>query len=151
MEALLEEPATAMTTRSRVLIADDQSEILEALRLLLRHEGFDVEAAGSPAGVLASLEGSAVGGEAARFDLLLMDLNYTRSTTTGREGLDLVSRIRALDETLPVVVMTAWGSVELAVEAMRKGARDFVQKPWENTRLLTILRTQVELRQALRR
>ena len=106
MEALLEEPATAMTTRSRVLIADDQSEILEALRLLLRHEGFDVEAAGSPAGVLASLEGSAVGGEAARFDLLLMDLNYTRSTTTGREGLDLVSRIRALDEILPVVVMT---------------------------------------------
>ncbi len=143
MEALLEEPATASTPRSRVLIADDQNEILEALRLLLRHEGFDVEAAGSPTGVLQALEGSGNPSDAGRFDLLLMDLNYTRSTTTGREGLDLVSRIRAHDETLPVVVMTAWGSVELAVEAMRKGVADFVLKPWDNARLVATLRAQI--------
>src|SRR5260370_4360466 len=79
-----------------------------------------------------------------------MDLNYTRDTTSGQEGLDLLTHIQMLDSTLPVIVMTAWSSIEVAVEAMRRGARDFVQKPWENTRLLAILRTQIDLRQALR-
>ncbi|MBI3470014.1 MAG: response regulator, partial [Candidatus Solibacter usitatus] len=112
-----------------VLIADDQPHVLEALRLLLKAEGFRTESAASPAGILAALETSA-------FDCVLMDLNYARDTTSGKEGLDLLARIQSIDGTLPVVVMTAWGSVELAVEAMRRGARDFVQKPWENARLL---------------
>ncbi len=128
----------------RVLAADDQADLLEALRLLLKGEGFDIETAPSPQGVVRALE-------AREFDVLLIDLNYTRDTTSGREGLELLTRIQALDPMLPVVVMTAWGSVEVAVQAMRRGARDFVQKPWENERLLTILRTQVELGRALRR
>jgi DNA-binding NtrC family response regulator len=128
----------------KILVADDQPDVLEALRLLLRREGFELVPASSPAGVLAALQES-------DFDAVLMDLNYTRDTTSGQEGLDLLAQLRAHDITLPVVVMTAWGSVELAVEAMRRGARDFVQKPWENARLLTILRTQVELARALRR
>src|SRR5499426_4316003 len=128
----------------RVLIADDQADVLEALRLLLKAEGFQLETASSPAGVLAAVE-------AREFDVALIDLNYARDTTSGEEGLNLLSRIQGLDPTLPVVVMTAWGSVEVAVEAMRRGARDFIQKPWENARLLTILRTQVELARALRR
>ncbi|HEX9637571.1 MAG TPA: sigma-54 dependent transcriptional regulator [Acidobacteriota bacterium] len=126
-----------------ILIADDQPDILEALRLLLKGEGYQIESAGAPAAVLSVLEGR-------DFDVLLMDLNYARDTTSGAEGLGLLSRLQALDPTLPVVVMTAWGSVELAVEAMRRGARDFIQKPWDNARLLTILRTQVELSRALR-
>ncbi len=128
----------------RILLADDQPDVLESLRLLLKSEGFLTESAVSPGGVLRTLEER-------DFDLLLMDLNYARDTTSGQEGLDLLARLRALDATLPVVVMTAWSSVEVAVEAMRRGARDFVQKPWENTRLLSILRTQVELGRALRR
>src|SRR3989449_8868031 len=128
----------------RILIADDQVDVLEALRLLLKGEGYRTETVTSPAKVQAALE-------AGEFDVVLMDLNYARDTTSGQEGLDLLARIQALDGALPVVVMTAWGSVPLAVEAMRRGARDFVQKPWENARLLTILRTQIELRQALRR
>src|SRR6185295_16630258 len=128
----------------RVLIADDQSDVLEALRLLLKAEGFVLETASSPAGVLAAVE-------AREFDVALIDMNYARDTTSGEEGLNLLSRIQGIDPTLPVVVMTAWGSVEVAVEAMRRGARDFIQKPWENARLLTILRTQVELARALRR
>jgi DNA-binding NtrC family response regulator len=128
----------------RVLAADDQPDVLEALRLLLKPEGFLVETAGSPAGVLAAVE-------AGELDVALIDLNYARDTTSGREGLDLLSRLQAVDATLPVVVMTAWGSVDLAVEAMRRGARDFVQKPWENARLVATLRTQVELARALRR
>jgi DNA-binding NtrC family response regulator len=128
----------------RLLVADDQRDVLEALRLLLKPEGFVVEAVTSPAGVLDAL--------ASRdFDAVLIDLNYARDTTSGEEGLDLLSRIQAIDSTLPVIVMTAWGSVELAVEAMRRGARDFVQKPWENARLLATLRTQIELAGALRR
>src|SRR2546425_576245 len=127
----------------RVLLADDQADIREALRVLLKQEGFESHSAASPAAALAAIESR-------EFDAILMDLNYARDTTSGQEGLDLLYRIQALDITLPVVVMTAWGSVELAVEAMRRGARDFVQKPWENTRLLTILRTQVELGRALR-
>jgi DNA-binding NtrC family response regulator len=128
----------------RVLIADDQSDVLVSLRLLLKSEGYRIETASSPAGVLSVLDTE-------DFDVLLVDLNYARDTTSGLEGLDLLSRIQALDSTLPVVVMTAWGSVELAVQAMRRGARDFVQKPWENERLLAILRTQVELGRALRK
>jgi len=129
---------------SRVLIADDQADVLSALRLLLKGEGFQVETVGSPNHAVAALEER-------EFDAALIDLNYTRDTTSGAEGLDLLGRIQALDSTLPVVVMTAWGSVDLAVEAMRRGARDFIQKPWENARLLSILRTQVELARALRR
>jgi len=128
----------------RVLIADDQTDVLEALRLLLKGEGFGIESANSPAGIMSALETS-------DFDVVLMDLNYTRDTTSGQEGLDLLSRIQANDPSTTVVVMTAWGSVDLAVEAMRRGARDFVQKPWDNARLLAILRTQVELSNALKR
>ncbi len=128
----------------RVLIADDQPDVLEALRLLLKGEGFQIESATSPAGILAALE-------TREFDVVLMDLNYTRDTTSGQEGLDLLSRIQGIDGMAPVVVMTAWGSVDLAVEAMRRGARDFIQKPWDNARLMTIVRTQVELSGALRR
>src|SRR5579875_1898903 len=132
------------TGEGRVLIADDQPDVLEALRLLLKGEGFSIESATSPAAILAALE-------TRDFDVVLMDLNYTRDTTSGQEGLDLLARIQALDPMLPVVVMTAWGTVELAVEAMRRGARDFIQKPWDNARLLSIAKTQVELSAALRR
>ncbi len=128
----------------RILIADDQPDVLEALRLLLKAEGYDIETAASPAAVVRAVEQR-------EFDAVVMDLNYTRDTTSGREGLDLLVRLQAIDGTLPVVVMTAWGSVDLAVEAMRRGARDFVQKPWENDRLLTIVRTQVDLGRALKR
>src|SRR5256886_10812937 len=136
-------PKTSSANAPHVLIADDQPDVLEALRLLLKTEGYQIELVSSPAGVLNALD-------AREFDVVLMDLNYARDTTSGQEGLDLLSRIQALDSTLPVVVMTAWGSIEVAVEAMRRGARDFVQKPWENSRLLSILRTQVELSRAIR-
>lgn len=124
-------------------MADDQPDVLTALRLLLKNEGFETETVSAPAAILRALEGR-------DFDLALIDLNYARDTTSGQEGLDLLARIQAMDRTLPVVVMTAWSSVELAVEAMRRGARDFVQKPWDNARLLAIVRTQIELSQALR-
>jgi len=127
-----------------VLIADDQPDVLEALRLLLKAEGYQIELVSSPAGVLNALD-------AREFDVVLIDLNYARDTTSGQEGLDLLSRIQALDSTLPVVVMTAWSSIKVAVEAMRRGARDFIQKPWENERLVSILRTQIELSRALRK
>lgn len=127
-----------------ILVADDQQDVLEALRLLLKGERFAVETATSPAGVLRALERR-------RYDTALIDLNYTRDTTSGAEGLDLLSRIRAIDDTLPVIVMTAWGSVEGAVEAMRRGARDYIEKPWDNTRIVAVLRTQVELGRALRK
>jgi len=127
----------------RVLLADDQADIRDALRLLLKREGYETQGASSPSEVLFAIQ-------AREFDAVLMDLNYARDTTSGQEGLDLLPRIQILDSTLPVIVMTAWSSVELAVEAMRRGARDFIPKPWENTRLLTVLRTQIELRQALR-
>ena len=128
----------------RVLIADDQPAVIEALRLLLKGEGFETRAIASPADAAEALARQS-------FDVALIDLNYTRDTTSGQEGLDLLARLRELDPTLPVVVMTAWGSVELAVEAMRRGARDFVQKPWDNARLLTILSTHTELARALRK
>ncbi|WP_309896320.1 sigma-54 dependent transcriptional regulator [Archangium sp.] len=141
----MSEPAPpAPAPQARILIADDQIDVLEALRLLLKRDGFAVLTSQSPAGVMAMLESEDV-------DVLLMDLNYARDTTSGREGLDLLARVRQLDASLPVVVMTAWGSVEGAVEAMRGGARDYVQKPWDNTRLLATLRTQLELGRALRR
>jgi DNA-binding NtrC family response regulator len=129
---------------ARILAADDQQHILDAIDLLLRPQGYEVQLAKSPVQVREALAISA-------FDAMLIDLNYTRDTTSGREGLDLLSEIVALDRTLPVIVMTAWGNIELAVEAMQRGARDFIQKPWENERLLSILRTQVELHRALQR
>jgi DNA-binding NtrC family response regulator len=127
----------------RVLAADDQQHILDAIEILLRPQGYQVETARSPALAREALA-------TASYDALLIDLNYTRDTTSGQEGLDLLSEIVALDSAIPVIVMTAWGNVALAVEAMRRGARDFIQKPWENERLLTVLRTQIELRRALR-
>src|SRR5918995_6723435 len=128
----------------RILVADDQADVLAALRLLLKGEGFDIETVSSSAAVLKALD-------TRELDVALVDLNYARDTTSGSEGLDLLTKIQAADPTLPVVVMTAWGSVDLAVEAMRRGARDFIQKPWDNARLLAVLRTQVELAEALRR
>jgi DNA-binding NtrC family response regulator len=129
---------------ARILIADDQHDVLEALRLLLKSEGYQSEAVTSPAAVLRAVQER-------DFDVVLIDLNYARDTTSGQEGLDLLTRLREVDANLPVVVMTAWGSVGVAVEAMRRGARDFIQKPWDNARLVSILRTQVELGAALRR
>ncbi|HEX8088482.1 MAG TPA: sigma-54 dependent transcriptional regulator [Blastocatellia bacterium] len=128
----------------RILIADDQADVLEALRLLLKGEGYRIETVNAPAAIIELLEER-------DFDVLLMDLNYARDTTSGQEGLDLLTRIQKLDSSLPVIVMTAWGSVDVAVEAMRRGARDFIQKPWDNARLLSIISTQVELGQALRK
>ena len=122
----------------RTLIADDQPDVVAALRLLLRGAGYLTEGVNSPAAVLDAIKQR-------DFDLVLMDLNYARDTTSGQEGLELITHIRALDNTLPVVVLTAWGSVELAVEAMHRGVRDFVLKPWDNSDLLKSLRTQIEL------
>jgi DNA-binding NtrC family response regulator len=127
----------------RILISDDQPDVLEALRLLLKPEGFHTETATSPAGALAALQER-------DFDALLMDLNYTRDTTSGTEGLELLAKAQATDPTLPVIVMTAWGSIESAVEAMRRGARDYVEKPWDNARLLSTLRTHIEMGRVVR-
>src|SRR5438034_965577 len=134
----------ASSSAPRILIADDQRDVLEALKLLLKAEGYDVETATSPRGVLSALD-------ARDFDALLIDMNYTRDTTSGAEGFDLLARLQTLDRAPPVVVMTAWGSVDGAVEAMRRGARDYIEKPWDNRRLLATLRTQVELGRALRK
>jgi sigma-B regulation protein RsbU (phosphoserine phosphatase) len=138
METLVLDPEKTMTaSTTRILIADDQPDVVEALRLLLKGEGYEAEGVTSPAAALEAL--------ASRdFDLLLLDLNYTRDTTSGLEGLDLLSRIKASGSILPIVVMTAWGSVELAVEAMHQGVGDFVLKPWDNSQLLEILRKQLE-------
>ena len=130
-------------TAPRILVADDQPDVLEALRLLLKGEGFRLKTVTTPREVLRALETQ-------DFDVFLIDLNYARDTTSGQEGLDLLARIQELDSAIPVVVMTAWGSVELAVEAMQKGAHDFIQKPWDNARLLSVLRVQAELAEALR-
>ncbi len=127
-----------------ILIADDQADVLEALRFLVKGEGYQSESVNSPTAAVDAVESR-------DFDAVLMDLNYTRDTTSGQEGLELLNRIQTLDTTLPVIVMTAWGSVELAVEAMRRGARDFIQKPWDNARLSAILKTQIELGRALRK
>lgn len=128
----------------RILIADDQADVREALLLLFKSEGYPSQAVESPERVLELLRKE-------EFALVLMDLNYSRDTTSGQEGLELLSRIQELDNSVPVVVMTAWANVELAVEAIRRGARDFIQKPWDNLRLLTIVRTQLEFSQALRK
>ena len=137
-------PALPRVEQARVLIADDQADVREALRLLLKAEGYVTEAVSSPAAALEAVQSN-------EFDVMLMDLNYQRDTTSGQEGMELLSRVQSADSRLPVVVMTAWGSVELAVEAMRRGARDFVQKPWDNPRLLSIVRTQVDLYRTMRR
>jgi len=129
---------------ARVLVADDQHQVLDALQLLLKNHGYQTEAAADPDRVLEALE-------TGRFDVVLMDMNYERDTTAGAEGLELVSQIRSRDRSLPLVVMTAWSSMELAVEAMRRGASDFVQKPWENHQLLQKLQAQVERARKLRR
>lgn len=131
------------STQTRILIADDQTDVREALRLLFKGEGFAVDTCHSPRQVIDRLQET-------NFDLLLMDLNYTRDTTSGREGMKLLCQVNALDDSLPVVVMTAWGSVDLAVEAMRHGARDFIEKPWDNQRLLSVVRNQIELSKARR-
>src|SRR5246500_2778730 len=128
----------------RILAADDQPHILEAIQLLLKPQGYKVDAVRSPELAREALASST-------YDAVLIDLNYTRDTTSGQEGLDLLTEIVALDSALPVIVMTAWGSVGLAVEAMRRGARDFIQKPWENERLVSIVKTQIELSNAIRR
>lgn len=128
----------------RILIADDQPDVLEALRLLLKRDGYKIESAESPQQALHAIESK-------DFDAAIIDLNYSRDTTSGEEGLELLANIQKLDSTLPVIVMTAWSSIDLAVEAMRRGARDFVQKPWENERLTLIVRTQLELSEAIRR
>lgn len=127
----------------RILVADDQPDVLEALRLLLKSEGYQIETAKSPAAVVKAVE-------ARDFALVLMDLNYARDTTSGQEGLDLLTKLSALDSSLPVVVMTAWASVDVAVEAMRRGARDFITKPWDNPRLLAIVKNQIALGSAVR-
>jgi DNA-binding NtrC family response regulator len=127
-----------------ILIADDQSDVVEALRLLLKMEGYKVDSVASPAEALILLQRK-------EFDVALIDLNYSRDTTSGAEGLDLLDKIQKAENAPSVVVMTAWGSVELAVEAMRRGARDFIQKPWDNARLVNIIRTQLELSASLKK
>jgi DNA-binding NtrC family response regulator len=137
-------PLQDLPSRPHVLVADDQADVLEALRLLLKTHHYDIDTATSPSAVLSALEKR-------DYDALLLDMNYTRDTTSGKEGLDLLQQLGALEPDLPIIVMTAWGSVEGAVEAMRRGARDYIEKPWDNARLMTILGTQVELGRALRR
>jgi DNA-binding NtrC family response regulator len=127
----------------RILAADDQTDVLEALRLLLKGEGYQIETVKSPGAVIKAIESR-------DFSLVLMDLNYARDTTSGQEGLELLDKIQAIDASLPVVVMTAWASIDVAVEAMRRGAKDFITKPWENPRLVAIVRNQIELGNAVR-
>src|SRR5437016_7330157 len=129
---------------TRILIADDQRDVLEALRILLKGAGYHTDAVTSLAGIFNALEKR-------DYALLMMDLNYTRDTTSGQEGLEVIPKLQEIDNTLPIVVMTAWATIDLAVEAMKRGARDFIPKPWDNERLLSIVRTQIELAGALRR
>jgi sigma-B regulation protein RsbU (phosphoserine phosphatase) len=131
-------------TKGRTLIADDQPDVLSALHLLLKSEGYQTEAVTSPSAAIEAIEQR-------DFDLVLMDLNYARDTTSGHEGLDLLARIHEIDCTLPIVVMTAWGSIELAVEAIRNGSADFIQKPWDNSHLLEVVQRQLERGRELRR
>jgi sigma-B regulation protein RsbU (phosphoserine phosphatase) len=132
-----------VATKGRTLIADDQPDVLAALHLLLKSEGYQTETVTSPAAAIEAIEQR-------DFDLVLMDLNYARDTTSGHEGLDLLARIHEIDSTLPIVVMTAWGSIELAVEAIRSGSADFIQKPWDNSHLLDVIRRQLERGRELR-
>lgn len=135
--------AAPESSAPRILLADDQPDVLEALRLLLKCEGYQIETVKSPAAVIKAVE-------AHDFAMALIDLNYARDTTSGQEGLDLLNKLQTIDSSLPIVVMTAWASVDLAVEAMRRGARDFVTKPWDNPRLLAIVKNQIELGSAVR-
>jgi phosphoserine phosphatase RsbU/P len=144
MDAILETKPEAPSAVGRVVIADDQQHILDALQMLLRDNGFLTEAVTDPVRLLEAIE-------TGEFDVVVMDLNYTRNAIAGGEGLDLVSKIRSIDALLPVLVMTAWSSVDLAVEAMRRGASDFVQKPWENQDLLQKLQSQLSSVRAQRR
>lgn len=136
--------ATSLAQPPRILLADDQPHILDALEILLEPEGYCIERVDAPRRVIEALSNQ-------NYDAVLLDLNYTRDTTSGQEGLDLLRQIQSLQQQVPVIVMTGWASVDLAVEAMRRGARDFVQKPWDNLRLLTILRTQIDLYRAMQR
>jgi sigma-B regulation protein RsbU (phosphoserine phosphatase) len=138
---MLASVTTDMTPR--ILIADDQPDLLDALKLLLKGQGIEYDTVTSPDAALAALR-------ARPFDLVLMDLNYTVDTTSGREGIDLLARVQQLDALLPVIVMTGWGSVDIAVEAMRRGVRDFVQKPWDNAHLLDTLRAEIAAGRARR-
>ncbi len=131
-------------TPARVLVADDQPDVLEALRWLLTAKGYEPQLVSSTDAILERLRSEA-------FDLLLMDLNYSRDTTSGREGLELIPRVRAHDPSMPVVVMTGWGSIDTAVEAMRCGAKSFVQKPWEDVVLLEIIAREITDARAARR
>jgi DNA-binding NtrC family response regulator len=135
---------TAEPPKPHILVADDQSDVLEAVRLLLKGHGFDVDTVPSPSAALSALERR-------DYDAMLLDMNFARDTTSGREGLDLLLTLQSLEPDMPVVVMTAWGTIDNAVEAMRRGARDYIEKPWDNTRLVSVLSTQVELGRALRR
>ena len=135
---------TAEQPKPHILVADDQADVLEAVRLLLKGHGFDVDTVASPAAALAALERR-------DYDAMLLDMNFARDTTSGKEGLDLLVTLQSLEPDMPVVVMTAWGTIDNAVEAMRLGARDYIEKPWDNTRLVSVLSTQVELGRALRR
>jgi DNA-binding NtrC family response regulator len=134
----------AESSQPHILVADDQADVLEALRLLLKSNGFGVETVSSPGAALAALERR-------DYDAMLLDMNYTRDTTSGTEGLDLLRTLQSLEPNMPLVVMTAWGTIDNAVEAMRRGARDYIEKPWDNARLVSVLSTQVELGRALRR
>jgi DNA-binding NtrC family response regulator len=134
----------AESSQPHILVADDQADVLEALRLLLKSNGFGVETVSSPGAALGALERR-------DYDAMLLDMNYTRDTTSGTEGLDLLRTLQSLEPNMPLVVMTAWGTIDNAVEAMRRGARDYIEKPWDNARLVSVLSTQVELGRALRR
>jgi len=131
-------PAEVRTMESRILIADDQPDVLRALCLLLKGHGYSTETVTSPSDLLEALGRS-------EYDLLLMDLNYARDTTSGREGLDLLTRLKSIDGVPPIVVMTGWATVGIAVEAMQRGVTDFVEKPWTNSQLLEVLRKQITL------
>jgi DNA-binding NtrC family response regulator len=132
------------SSSGRVVVADDQANILDAIRLLLGGEGYEVTTAASPTELIQKVEQS-------DFDVAIIDLNYTRDTTSGQEGFELLERMAAIDPTLPVLVMTGWGSVAGAVEAMRRGARDYIEKPWDDEKLIAAVETQLQLRRALRR
>lgn len=129
---------------ARVLVADDQLDILQAVRLLLVEADLEADLVSSVDDVVERVSKTT-------YDLLLMDLNYTRDTTSGKEGLELIERVRQRDGSLPIVVMTGWGSIETAVEAMRRGARSFVQKPWDDTTLMEVVQREIAEGQAARR
>jgi DNA-binding NtrC family response regulator len=132
------------TDAPQIIVADDQQDVLTALRLLLKEEGMQVTTVSSPAGLLEAVKSET-------FDAAIIDLNYTRDTTSGREGLELLPQIQAIDSTLPVIVMTAWATIDVAVEAMRRGARDFLEKPWDNHRVVSVVRNQVSFSREVRR